>query len=123
MAIKQNEESIKKQKNSASKNSNNNNIPFIIITLISIILAILTISQGSKTGNSFTNSPENVAVEYVKSSMKNPDSFELVKKSVKSVDDGSIVYITYRGTNSFNAVVTEEKKVYLNEDNNVIGIE
>ncbi|MDO9100063.1 MAG: hypothetical protein Q7V53_04870, partial [Caldisericota bacterium] len=42
-------------------------------------------------------------IKSLKSSMKNPKSFELVSAQMM---DGDTLCITYRGTNSFNAVVT-----------------
>lgn len=42
--------------------------------------------------------------EGIKRQMKNPASFEKVGHST----DGKRVYVTFRGTNSFNAVVTNE---------------
>ncbi|MBH0088625.1 zinc ribbon domain-containing protein [Pseudoalteromonas sp. NSLLW218] len=52
--------------------------------------------------------------KYIKSKMKNPDSYEHVKTVYWDKGDHILVQTTYRGTNSFNAVVTEtEQKNYL----------
>ncbi|MNK08397.1 hypothetical protein D3C87_263320 [compost metagenome] len=46
--------------------------------------------------------------EYVKNNMKNPDSYEHVSSEYKARDNYLEVHLTYRGTNSYNAVVTEK---------------
>lgn len=46
-------------------------------------------------------------VRRVKESMKNPDSFEHVKTTYTEQGDMLLVLMTYRGKNSFNAVVTQ----------------
>lgn len=50
-------------------------------------------------------------VRALKSSLKNPASFELVQAG--RLDNGTLCVI-YRGTNSFNAIVTEQKAVLAN---------
>jgi hypothetical protein len=51
--------------------------------------------------------------KYIKSKMKNPDSYEHVKTVYWDKGDHILVQTTYRGTNSFNATVTEtEEKTY-----------
>lgn len=62
-------------------------------------------------------------VEYVKSSMKNPDSFKHVKTEWFIRNDAERQYIVrmqYRGTNSFNAVVTETVEVIVDQDGKII---
>lgn len=50
-------------------------------------------------------------IRAVKQSMKNPNSFDLV--DVTKMDDGSLC-VTYRGTNSFNAITTEHVVILSN---------
>lgn len=45
-----------------------------------------------------------VCIDNIKFAMHNPDSFDFVKTE----EAGQVVKIIYRGTNKFNAVVTEE---------------
>lgn len=47
-------------------------------------------------------------VRALKASLKNPASFELV--SVVRLNDGTLC-LTYRATNSFNAIITEQKAI------------
>lgn len=47
--------------------------------------------------------------KWIKQSLKNPKSFELV--SAGMVDGGKALCYTYRGTNSFNAVVTQHRVI------------
>ena len=58
---------------------------------------------------------------YVQNGMKDPSSFKVVDISVKELNNGTVVYIKYTAKNSFNALVTEEQNVYLNENNKVTG--
>ena len=46
----------------------------------------------------------------VESNLKDPSSFEHVKTTWSRLDDVITVYMTYRGTNSFGAVVTNKVK-------------
>jgi hypothetical protein len=48
------------------------------------------------------------ALLYIKSNMKNPDSFNLVS-FIRT--PGNTLCITYRGTNSFNAIVTQRHTI------------
>jgi hypothetical protein len=50
-------------------------------------------------------------IRSIRDSMKNPASFELV--DVTKMDDGTLC-VTYRGTNSFNAITTEYVAVLSN---------
>jgi len=52
----------------------------------------------------------------IKQQMKNPDSYEHVETLYWDRGDHITVQTTYRGTNSFNAVVTETKRIELNLD-------
>lgn len=53
--------------------------------------------------------------EYIKSNLKNPSSFEHVETRYTDNNDGTAtVWMKYRATNSFNAVVTEIAKCTLN---------
>lgn len=63
-------------------------------------------------------------IEIIKSLMKNPSSFEHVKTSYTESGDTLTVYTQYRGTNSFNAVVTEYITVIydLNSDKSIDSI-
>ncbi|CAN8141074.1 putative Zinc ribbon domain-containing protein [uncultured Thiomicrorhabdus sp.] len=55
----------------------------------------------------FMNGKHIALVASVKLSMKNPDSFEHVSTAWEDKGDNIYVKMTYRGTNSFNAVVIE----------------
>ncbi|WP_162926917.1 hypothetical protein [Flavobacterium psychrotrophum] len=48
--------------------------------------------------------------EYVKAHMKNPDSYEHVTSEYKIHPDYLEVILTYRGTNSYGGIVTEQAK-------------
>lgn len=48
-------------------------------------------------------------VRALRESMKNPASFELV--SALRIDGTSVLCVTYRGTNSFNAITTEHQAI------------
>lgn len=63
-------------------------------------------------------------VEYVKANMKNPDSFKHVQTDwfIRSnADRQYIVRMKYRGTNSFNAVVTETVELIVGQDGEIIS--
>ncbi|MES2138890.1 MAG: hypothetical protein V4511_04240 [Bacteroidota bacterium] len=59
----------------------------------------------------------NEVEKYIKKGMNNPDSYENVETSYSDKKKYLIVLTTYRGTNSFNAIVTEQMKVRVNLDN------
>ena len=62
-------------------------------------------------------------VEYVKSHMKNPDSFKHVKTEwfiSTDADRQYIVRMQYRGTNSFGAVVTENVELIVDQEGRII---
>ena len=62
-------------------------------------------------------------VEYVKNNMKNPNSFEHVKTEWfinKDAERQYIVRMQYRGTNSFNAVVTEQVELVVWQDGTIV---
>lgn len=62
-------------------------------------------------------------VEYVKSHMKNPDSFKHVKTEwfiSTDADRQYIVRMQYRGTNSFGAVVTEKVELIVDQEGKII---
>lgn len=62
-------------------------------------------------------------VEFVKENMNNPKSFEHVatKWVIRSDAEGQyIVRMKYRGTNSFNAVVTDEIELIVDQDGRII---
>lgn len=61
-------------------------------------------------------------VRRVKESMKNPDSFEHVKTTYTEQDDMILVLMTYRGKNSFNAVVTERVYAEVTLDGAIISL-
>lgn len=63
-------------------------------------------------------------VEYVKANMKNPDSFKHVKTEwfIRSnAEREYIVRMQYRGTNSFNAVVTETVELIVSQDGTILS--
>ena len=63
------------------------------------------------------------AVEAVKGRMKNPRSFEHVETRYLDPGSGTFsVYMTYRGTNSFNAVVTNTAVVLVSMSGQVVSI-
>ncbi len=114
---------------SYEKQSNNkkNNKSIIVIFIIATIIGILTIGaplieNSSGTGSGYsTYGPKDIAMAYVQNGMKDPSSFKVVDISVKELNNGTVVYIKYTAKNSFNALVTEEQNVYLNENNKVTG--
>lgn len=60
--------------------------------------------KGFTTGKS-------AAERYVRQNMKNPDSYEHVSTKYFAMKDGFVFIVKYRGTNSFNAVVTSDAVV------------
>lgn len=59
-------------------------------------------------------------VRQVKANMKNPDSFEHVKTTYTEQGDMVLVLMTYRGKNSFNAVVTERVYAEVSLDGTIL---
>ena len=62
-------------------------------------------------------------VAYVKSQMNDPSSFEHVKTTYLPMDEDLgfyIVKMAYRGTNAFNATVTQSISVQVNDSSHVI---
>jgi hypothetical protein len=62
---------------------------------------------------------------YIKDNLKNPSSFEHVEtRYVDNSDGTAIIIMKYRGTNSFNAIITSYAKctlnIYTGEFSNVI---
>jgi hypothetical protein len=63
-------------------------------------------------------------VAIVKKAMHNPSSFEHVSTRYVIGDDMSlIIFMTYRGTNAFGAIVTNEVKAAFDSRDNLIYIE
>ena len=62
-------------------------------------------------------------VQYVKNKMHNPKSFEHVQTGFidKATEGHRIIVMTYRGTNLFNAVVTETKSFKVSLNGDVLG--
>jgi hypothetical protein len=95
----------------------------ILIIGLLCIFVVKAVWDSNATPSSVQKSPEEIAatarkearfqsvvssVQALKASTKNPDSFKIV--SVADVGN-EVLCITYRGTNSFNAVVTEQKAI------------
>ena len=61
---------------------------------------------------------------YVQDNMKNPKSFEHVKTTFSPKPNALgkyIVKMTYRGANSFGAIVTEQVAVIVNQEGKILG--
>jgi hypothetical protein len=67
----------------------------------------------------FDGSMPKVAAE-VKRHMKNPDSYEHVETRYVDTGERIVVITTYRGTNSFNAVVPTTERYEIDENGNVL---
>ena len=63
-------------------------------------------------------------VRYVKKIMKNPKSFEHVQTKYNDFSGQGyrVIHMTYRGTNSFNAIVTNTISVKVNLQGDVLSI-
>jgi hypothetical protein len=62
-------------------------------------------------------------VKIVKSAMHNPRSFEHVHTSYREQDGKIYVYMTYRGTNAFGAIVTNKVSAISDYKGNITIIE
>ena len=96
----------------------------IVILAVIIVLIFVAINKESFVNNSVDNTEFDCkysAENYIKNGLKNPDSFNAVNESYEKLEDGSVVHLTYRGTNSFNAIVTESISVYFDKNNNIVG--
>jgi len=61
-------------------------------------------------------------VNYIKENMNNPKSFEHVSTTYATTRDYAVVTMTYRGTNGFGAIVTEQIKAKVSYDCEVLEI-
>jgi hypothetical protein len=61
-------------------------------------------------------------INYVKNNLNNPKSFKHVKTIYGKVDNDFRVKMTYRATNSFNAIITKTILVGINYDTNEMEI-
>jgi len=62
-------------------------------------------------------------VSAVKSAMHNPNSFDHVKTQFRETDSQLVVYMTYRGTNAFGAVVTNQVIARLTKSGQLVSID
>lgn len=62
-------------------------------------------------------------VEYVKSGLKNPASFEHVRTTYTDNSDHLYIEMTYRGTNGFGGVVTETYRANVSLDGRIMGVD
>lgn len=58
----------------------------------------------------------------VKTAMRNPKSYEHVETRYKVTDGGLTVYTQYRGTNAFNAIVTNTAVATVDAEGNVLSL-
>lgn len=99
------------------------NVLILIAVLVVGVIAIGSSGSSTATAPAVVKSPEQIAAEAkaqaefassviriraLKSSMKNPSSFELVE--ALHMDDGTVC-VEYRARNSFNALVLEQKAI------------
>lgn len=59
----------------------------------------------------------------IKKSMKNPKSYEHVETQYKALGDSVFVVCTFRGTNSFNAIVPQKIAAISDLHGNILSIE
>lgn len=93
----------------------------LVVGFVAVLVAVVGLSMCSPSTPTKVASPEEErqfkeevgALAYLRDRMKNPASFELVS-AVRT--PGNTLCITYRGTNSFNAIVTQRYTV-----NNVVS--
>ena len=60
--------------------------------------------------------------KYIKASMNNPKSYEHVETRYQIKDNTVMIYTKFRGTNAFNAVVTNEAVAIADLDGNLLDV-
>lgn len=108
----------------------------MLIVYAIIVFVIATFFFGNSSDDAINNSEEKWVTaqfsgwdgshreftRYIKSTMKNPNSYEHVSTSYRKNYNSLTVRTTYRGTNSFGAVVTETATAEIDKNGKIVKV-